>query len=166
MRKEKEFDVGSIHINVKGPYIIDSVDRSKASIRYADGMTASLRVDVLKRIEGEITECRESELQASEAEEYLRKNDITVESADPLIIYLHAYEHAERQRILKLNKERKRKANVVAEGKYRAYPKTARVTCCYSCKTNLDSRVQVECNDCSWMICPKCGACGCTYGKS
>jgi len=37
-----------------------------------------------------------------------------------------------------------------------------RVTHCYSCKENLDSRMHIQCKSCDWLIC-YCGACGCGY---
>lgn len=37
-----------------------------------------------------------------------------------------------------------------------------RITHCYSCKSHLDNSVNVECVNCSWIIC-WCGACGCGY---
>ncbi len=35
-----------------------------------------------------------------------------------------------------------------------------RKTWCWNCKSDLDNRIQLECNDCGWIIC-ECGACGC-----
>lgn len=40
---------------------------------------------------------------------------------------------------------------------------TFREAHCWSCKQPLDSRIDVQCNACEWMICA-CGACRCNYG--
>ena len=37
--------------------------------------------------------------------------------------------------------------------------KKDRVTHCHSCKSYLDSLSNIECDDCGWLICDKCGAC-------
>lgn len=37
--------------------------------------------------------------------------------------------------------------------------KKFRTTYCHRCKTNLSSRVNMECLSCGWLVCPKCGAC-------
>ena len=34
---------------------------------------------------------------------------------------------------------------------------------CYACKTDLDNSWDTECNLCTWITCPTCGACGCGY---
>lgn len=39
-----------------------------------------------------------------------------------------------------------------------------RETHCYYCTNNIDNTKFLECNSCSWIICP-CGACGCGYGN-
>lgn len=41
--------------------------------------------------------------------------------------------------------------------------KTIRITHCYKCKNRLDNRIDLECNNCGWIICCFCGACGCGY---
>lgn len=38
--------------------------------------------------------------------------------------------------------------------------KVHRVTMCWNCKEELDNNVDIECNNCGWIICT-CGACGC-----
>lgn len=38
--------------------------------------------------------------------------------------------------------------------------KLHRVTHCWSCKGPLDNSVDIECNNCGWIICT-CGACNC-----
>ena len=38
-----------------------------------------------------------------------------------------------------------------------------RVTHCWSCKSSLDNRVHSEHVTCGWIICFRCGACGCGY---
>ena len=43
-------------------------------------------------------------------------------------------------------------------------PRSNRATHCYVCKSNLSSKSNLECTNCSWLIC-KCGACGCGYSK-
>jgi hypothetical protein len=40
--------------------------------------------------------------------------------------------------------------------------KPKRVTHCYSCKSQLDNQVDIECSACQWIICT-CGACGCGW---
>ncbi len=37
-----------------------------------------------------------------------------------------------------------------------------RITHCYSCYEDLDSRADVECKICGWLVC-NCGACGCGW---
>jgi hypothetical protein len=34
---------------------------------------------------------------------------------------------------------------------------------CYACKTEIDSIGNELCPKCEWVICPKCGNCGCGY---
>ena len=41
--------------------------------------------------------------------------------------------------------------------------KARRISHCYSCKKALDSNFQRACMGCKWMICSRCGACGCGY---
>jgi len=36
-------------------------------------------------------------------------------------------------------------------------------THCYSCKSEIDSRYDIECVACGWIVCNTCGACGCGY---
>ena len=38
----------------------------------------------------------------------------------------------------------------------------ARSTHCWACYKTLDSTIDLECVDCSWILCA-CGACGCAY---
>ena len=40
-----------------------------------------------------------------------------------------------------------------------------RITHCWSCKSHLDNRVDIECVKCQWIICA-CGACGCGWTPS
>ena len=42
--------------------------------------------------------------------------------------------------------------------------RTNRAANCYSCKCSLSSKSNLECSNCSWLIC-KCGACGCGYSR-
>jgi hypothetical protein len=47
--------------------------------------------------------------------------------------------------------------------------KEPRLTYCWSCETDLDSREDPTCADCRWLICPRCGSCSflCRYaGRS
>jgi hypothetical protein len=39
--------------------------------------------------------------------------------------------------------------------------KKIRVTHCFACKSHLDSRLQLECSECGWIVC-QCGACECS----
>ena len=41
-----------------------------------------------------------------------------------------------------------------------------RLTCCYSCHTPLDSRTDMPCPECHWIICPNCNACGCQQKRN
>ena len=41
--------------------------------------------------------------------------------------------------------------------------KAHRVTVCFSCRESLDNSIDIECNSCGWIICDRCGACGCGY---
>lgn len=47
----------------------------------------------------------------------------------------------------------------------RVVQRTTRVTWCYNCHEDLDSGTHSECASCVWIICPKCGACGCGYDR-
>jgi hypothetical protein len=38
-----------------------------------------------------------------------------------------------------------------------------RRTHCWRCSVNLSSRLEKICEECGWMICNECGACGCQY---
>jgi hypothetical protein len=38
-----------------------------------------------------------------------------------------------------------------------------RVTHCWSCHSHLENSIHLECSACNWIVCPKCGACGCGY---
>jgi hypothetical protein len=38
-----------------------------------------------------------------------------------------------------------------------------RRTHCWRCKVNLSSRLEKICEECGWMICNECGACGCQH---
>ena len=40
-----------------------------------------------------------------------------------------------------------------------------RHTHCYKCKSEIDSRYDMECIACGWVICNSCGACGCGYSS-
>jgi uncharacterized protein (UPF0305 family) len=40
--------------------------------------------------------------------------------------------------------------------------KPKRVTHCYSCKSQLDNQVNIECSACKWILCT-CGSCGCGW---
>ena len=42
--------------------------------------------------------------------------------------------------------------------------KKSKVWNCYSCKEKLDSKQNITCDSCGWLIC-YCGACGCGYTK-
>jgi hypothetical protein len=41
-----------------------------------------------------------------------------------------------------------------------------RLTHCYNCKILLNNSLHWECDRCSWIVCPGCGACGCGYEKN
>ena len=93
-----EFKVGSIHINRKGPYIIEAVKGGCVTIRYADGKRGNLRVDVLERIEKEILSVKRVVLKEDEAVDYIKRNNLKLESDDSLLIYDVAYKHLERNK--------------------------------------------------------------------
>jgi hypothetical protein len=42
--------------------------------------------------------------------------------------------------------------------------KPRRITHCYNCKGSLDSKNDLGCNACKWILCD-CGACGCGYNE-
>jgi hypothetical protein len=42
------------------------------------------------------------------------------------------------------------------------YEGTRRQTRCWSCHAHLDSKLDIACNRCGWLIC-ECGACGCGF---
>lgn len=39
-------------------------------------------------------------------------------------------------------------------------PHFVRTPWCWNCKSDLDNRIQLECQKCGWILC-ECGACGC-----
>lgn len=39
-----------------------------------------------------------------------------------------------------------------------------RITHCFSCKCKLDSRNNLQCSICHWILCA-CGSCGCTFSR-
>jgi hypothetical protein len=41
-----------------------------------------------------------------------------------------------------------------------------RVHLCHSCKFNLSTIYQLCCSHCGWMVCAKCGACGCGWATN
>jgi hypothetical protein len=45
----------------------------------------------------------------------------------------------------------------------RPHRKPPRSAHCYSCATHLTNQVHYECSVCCWIVCPKCGACGCGH---
>ena len=46
-------------------------------------------------------------------------------------------------------------------GKLISSTKKLRITHCFACKSALDSRLQLECSECGWIVC-QCGACECS----
>lgn len=43
------------------------------------------------------------------------------------------------------------------------YTSKKRISHCYACTKTVASYVNRECNNCGWLICNKCGACGCGF---
>lgn len=43
------------------------------------------------------------------------------------------------------------------------YKRTHRTPFCYACKSQLDNEIDIQCRRCKWIICTKCGACGCCH---
>lgn len=41
---------------------------------------------------------------------------------------------------------------------------SSRSTHCYVCKKPIDSKSDIECAHCGWIVCPRDGACGCGFG--
>ncbi len=60
------------------------------------------------------------------------------------------------------------KKGIARQGARRAVTRRAdmfeRTPHCYQCKGELNSRINMECDACGWLIC-WCGACGCSYGS-
>ena len=54
---------------------------------------------------------------------------------------------------------------IVDPGEIDKVGKARRISHCYSCKVALDSNFQRACLGCKWMICSRCGACGCGYSS-
>ena len=38
-----------------------------------------------------------------------------------------------------------------------------RINHCYSCKRPVDNAYDIECVACGWILCSRCGSCGCGY---
>lgn len=87
-----EYTEGSIHVNAKGPYIIEALQNSHAYIRYADGKKTSLRLTMLERIERDMLSHRKI-LNEREALDYAQKHNLKLQSEDPLMIYHAVYTH-------------------------------------------------------------------------
>lgn len=54
-------------------------------------------------------------------------------------------------------------SNISAQKITQAYQRTHRETGCYDCRSTIDNEVDLECSQCSWIICGECGACGCGH---
>jgi hypothetical protein len=91
----KLFKSWSIHVNLKGPYIVETIHKSKASIRYADGSKSALRIDVLDRMENELICAKCVLISEDEAHEYVKKHNLHLDSTDPLEVYSAAYKYIE-----------------------------------------------------------------------
>lgn len=78
---------------------------------------------------------------------------------------LASKEQEARDAIIELHKQRLTRLGIEYKGIIPAATHPGRrVTHCYSCKSDLDSSVDVACASCNWILC-RCGACGCAYGR-
>jgi hypothetical protein len=90
------------------------------------------------------------------AGELLAKAQEEKKSASDLLLSEHQI-RVERHRVF-LEKQGKTGDAKIIE------PRSNRAAHCYACECNLSSKSNLECTNCSWLIC-KCGACGCGYSK-
>ena len=76
-------------------------------------------------------------------------------------------ENKEREETLKRHKKHLVALNIGYLG-VSSVPKAQkyRISHCYKCKKEVDSKLDIECNICGWIICDWCGACGCGYSNS
>jgi len=173
------FESGTFHENRRGVYIVVSVSGPNASIRYQDGIVAEAEVAVLQRIEESILSERafgeKPPMQFDEACRYLAGEGIPFNSEDAFGVFLTANEHKQRRRLVELQVELHRsflaKRGLPTGGRSLVVgaadiQKAHRYASCYNCYiSELDNSVHLECSACGWIMCPKCGACGCGYQR-
>lgn len=85
------FEIGTIHLNKKGLYIVRSISLGKATIEYANGEIATFRIGILKSIEQTILETYGHWLSENEALKYLEKEEKNLEPKDRLQSYNEAF---------------------------------------------------------------------------
>ena len=74
----------------------------------------------------------------------------------------HLSHDAQRQRTIENHKTAVAQSGRLYSGYTVTCDSKPRVTHCYSCHKPLDSRMDIQCNSCGWLVC-HCGACGCGY---
>lgn len=76
-------------------------------------------------------------------------------------------DEANRKREYEREREERKKVSQVKtphiEAVNLALPATAYKSHCFSCRSNIDSRVNVHCDICGYYKCTKCGKCFCDY---
>lgn len=71
-----------------------------------------------------------------------------------------AIEHEERMQVIaERHKQHMANGGLQYQG-FMPHEGARRLTHCWSCHSALDSRIDIACNSCRWLIC-ECGACGC-----
>lgn len=92
--------------------------------------------------------------------------DVEGSSVDDVISKMHAIIDSEefgtwhRDEVIKMHRER-----ILAHGlAYRGASEKShqqRASVCFSCRASVDTRLDLQCMVCHWIICSNCGACGC-----
>ena len=100
---------------------------------------------------------KEQLLSTQELEKYKHRID---EYKANLLIYKNT---KETERFAKIRQHYFTGLGIADPGHVMRTGKGLRVSHCYKCKSALNSKDQLECNSCNWMICSNCGACGCGY---
>ncbi len=95
-----------------------------------------------------------------------RLRDVEGSSVDDVIGRMHdiidseQFEAWYRDEVIRIHRER-----IVSSGlEYRGTSEQSRqqrASVCFSCHASVDTRLDLQCLACRWIICSVCGACGC-----
>ena len=146
--------ISASRLEAKIKYYCDpTIDKSRYHYDPAGSITQ--RADYLRSLDVK-------DLQKEKKEVQKLDNEPVLEEKKSIEKELKQEPQGEYQKIIQLHREK-----VIRSGKtYNGYRvsklKDIRITFCYSCHGRLDSRSDVQCNNCDWLVC-HCGACGCGY---